>query len=136
MEYPDADLILMQRLDSLGWTDTVFPEATNDGDWDELFPIIVVQRLPAGGIDDDALVDRALMAVLCINKTRALSQATSREVRKLILNDSECWTAEVEETKWLVEPCSEVASPSLEPDFDPDNVFVESTYWLPISLRV
>lgn len=146
MEYPDADLILMQRLDEeLGppalarkpWTDTAFPEDSEENGmgWEEIFPIIIVQRLPAGGISDDGLVDRALMAVLCIDKTRALSQKVSREVRRAILNDEECWHSEAENTKWLVEPCSEVASPSLEPDFDPDNIFVESSFWLPISLR-
>ena len=135
MEYPDADLILMKRLDDLGWTDSTFPEDSEEQPWDSIFPIIIVQRLPAGGADEDGLVDRALMAVLCVDKTRALSQKVSRDVRNRILNDSECWVVSVEETKWLVEPCSEVASPSLEPDFNPDNIFVESSYWLPISLR-
>lgn len=142
MEYPDADLIVMSRIDGLDiggktpYTDTAFPEDSEEHPWEEIFPIVIVQRLPAGGVDDNGLVDRALMSILCIDKTRTLSQKTSRAVRSAILNDEECWEAEVDGVEWLIEPCEEVASPTLEPDFDPDNMFVESTYWVPISLRV
>ncbi|ANA86197.1 tail terminator [Gordonia phage Lozinak] len=147
----DAELLLMEHLDDLGYTDTAIPEwqdfaeAEANGDyfagWDDILPIIVANRLPAGGIDADGMTDMALMAVVCIGRNRQEAWQTHRKVSARILNKGLPFEVaqknedgEVLGTV-LIEPTSVVEAGALEPDFDPDNRFVEATFWVPISLR-
>ncbi|AMS02581.1 tail terminator [Gordonia phage Yvonnetastic] len=149
----DPELMLMALLDDLGYTDTVIPEykdfleAEAEGSdkywagWDDILPIIVVNRLPAGGVTPDELQDRALMAVVVVGESRKHAHEVAKKVRKRILNGGHPFEITYTDEDgnqlgpFLIEPTSEVEPASLEPDIDPDNRFVEANYWMPISLR-
>jgi len=147
----DAELLLMEHLSDLGYTDTAIPEwqefaeAEANGEyfsgWDDILPIIVTNRLPAGGIDDEGMTDMALMTTVSIGRNRQEAWATHRKVSARILNKGMPYeviqrneAGEILGTV-LIEPTSVVEAGALEPDFDPDNRFVEGSFWIPISLR-
>ncbi|QBP33245.1 tail terminator [Gordonia phage BrutonGaster] len=147
----DAELLYLEYLSDLGYTDTAIPEwndfaaAEANGEyfagWEDILPIIVVNRLPAGGVDDEGLTDEAMMAIVCIGRDRKEAWDTHRKVQKKVLNGGNPYEiiqknedGDVLGTV-LIEPTKAVEAGSLEPDFDPDNRFVEATYWVPVSLR-
>ncbi|AXH70410.1 hypothetical protein HOT75_gp022 [Gordonia phage Daredevil] len=131
MSLPDVEKLIEIYLDDLVYTDTHLPEPP----WDDIFPIAVYNRLPAGGVDADGLTDRALVGFLIIGETRDAAQSAAREVTEKILNDGLCYEIHHNGQDWLVESVEQVSSGANELDVNPDNRFVELSFWLNISLR-
>jgi hypothetical protein len=127
----DAEPIVMARLDDLGYTDTVVPE----GKWDDIYPIIVINRLPNAGVDRDGLVDTAMIVVLTIGRDRDEAWETALKVDERILNDGLPFAVQVDGKEWVIEPTSQETPPALEPDINPDPRFIDATYSFPVSLR-
>ncbi|QDF15384.1 tail terminator [Gordonia phage Mollymur] len=131
MTLPDVELLIEQHLSDLVYTDTALPEPP----WDDIYPMAVYNRLPAGGVDKDGLADSALVGFLIIGETRADAQAAARNVVDALLNDGDPYEIHLDGTDWLVELVEQVSGGANELDVNPDNRFVELSFWIHISLR-
>ncbi|QIG58688.1 tail terminator [Gordonia phage DatBoi] len=131
MTLPDVELLIEQHLSAAVYTDTALPATP----WDDIYPMAVYNRLPAGGVDPDGLADCALVGFLIIGEDRHKAQEAAREVTDLMLNDGFAYEIHHNGRDWLIENVEQVSGGANELDVNPDNRFVELSFWVTVSLR-
>ena len=131
MSVAPAEDLMEVLLDDIAYTDTVLPAEP----WDDIYPIAAFNRLPNGGVTNDGLQDRALMAFLVIDKDRASAQASATRIADRIMNDGFSYNIPLDGKLWLVETVEQTSPAANEIDINPDNRFIEMSFWVNFSLR-
>ncbi|MFI8976914.1 hypothetical protein ACIGO9_28810 [Nocardia asteroides] len=124
--FPDAELVVLDLLDDLGWCCTAMPDPEQ---WDALMPIIAVNRI-GGGLDRDGITDRAMVAVVVVGANRPAAWQAAAAVRQRI-----CSAGGTAVNGVLIDTASEETGNSQDPNLASDNRFVEATFWLSFRQR-
>lgn len=119
VSFPDVELVLLSMLEEFGYTCTFLPD---QGQWDELEPIIAVNRVGGGS---DGITDRPLVQVKVYADTRAQAWAVAGLCRDKILTSRASRVDGV-----LIDNARESQGVQQLPDLNPDNKSVASTYQL------